>query len=51
MLSCTTYVELPRDLVDLWLGPDVALEVDVVALLDGARVQRGAEGQANPGEI
>ena len=35
----------PRDVVRRRVGLDVALEVDVVALLDALRVQARAEGQ------
>ena len=42
-VSMKPYLELPLDLVDPGLGLDLALEVDVVLLLDVGRVQRGAE--------
>lgn len=38
----STYVVEPRDFVLLWISPDVAFEVDVVALL----YIRGVEGAA-----
>ena len=41
----------PRDVVGGRVGPDVALEVDVVALLDGGWVKAGAEFQHGDGNI
>ena len=46
-----TYVVPPRDVVGGRVGPDVALEVDVVALLDGGWVKAGAEFQHGDGNI
>ena len=45
---CTTFdthVEPPCDLVWPGIGADVALEVDVVALLDGGPVQAAPQAQ------
>ena len=42
------YLELPLDLVDPGLGLDLALEVDVVVLLDVGGVQGGAELERYP---
>jgi hypothetical protein len=41
------YVFFPGDLLRFGVRLDLALEVDVVALLDVGRVQLGAEGQGN----
>ncbi len=48
-----THLELPGDLVRLWLGLHLTLEVDVVPLLDeevllaAAAAAEGAQGRAN----
>ena len=47
----TTHVELPLDLVLPGLGVDGALEVDVVALLDGVRPERRAEPQRHARQV
>lgn len=41
----------PRDVVGGGVGPDVALEVDVVALLDALRVEAGAEVEHGGGHV
>ena len=38
-----TYVKSPGDFVRPWIGPDVALKVDVVALLDVGPIQGSAQ--------
>ena len=43
MHGCIRYLKLPLDLVDPGLGLDLALEVDVIFLLDVGGVQGGAE--------
>ena len=42
---------VPGHLVGLGIGLDVALEVDVVSLLNGIRIQFGAHSQADHGRI
>lgn len=42
-----THVVRPHDAMLLGIGLDVALEVDVVALLDVVRTQRGAQRQGD----
>ncbi len=42
-----TYVVPPGDVAGGGVGGDVALEVDVVALLDVLRVEAGAEGEGS----
>lgn len=46
-----TYVVEPGHLVGLRIRVDVALEVDIVALLDVVRVQGGAQFQSHRGNI
>ena len=41
-----TYVMPPDNLVGPWLGSNLAVEVDVVALGDGGGINAFAEGQA-----
>ena len=41
----------PDDLVDLWIGGDVALEVDVVVFTDVGGVEVGAERQIHDGSV
>ena len=47
MTKAITYVMHPDDFVSLGVGPDVAVEVDVVALGDIGRVDVAAEAQLN----
>ena len=47
----TTHVVPPGDGAGGRVGPDVALEVDVVALLDPLRVQARPEGQLRHGHV
>ncbi len=49
--SHKTHVVSPRDVVGGRVGLDVALEVDVVALLDALRVQAGAERERRRGNV
>ena len=41
----------PHDLVDLGIGGDVALEVDVVVLVDVGGVEVGAEREVGRGGV
>ena len=46
-----TYIESPDDLVDGGLGHDEALKVDVVPLLDAARVEGLPQGHRHHGRV
>ena len=50
-MMTTTHVVPPGDGAGGRVGPDVALEVDVVALLDPLRVQARPEGQLRHGHV
>ena len=45
------YVSPPGDLVGPRVGPDVALEIHVVPLLDVGPVERGPEGEDGLGDV
>jgi len=47
----TTYVVQPNGLVDLGVGGDLALEVDIVPFRNVLGVQAGAKAQGNGGSI
>ncbi len=49
-MACT-HVEPPGDLVGPGVGPDVALEVDVLALADVGAVQGGSQAQDGLGDV
>ncbi len=46
-----THLFFPGDLLNLGMGLDLALEVDIVALLDVGGVQLGAESERHDGRI
>ena len=51
MADAQTYIESPDDLVDGGLGHDEALKVDVVPLLDAARVEGLPQGHRHHGRV